>query len=115
MNDSNNAQTPDENKYPWERSPLEIKIRATNDAQILGEEGDDYLVVFYEEDMTPVEARVEKKQFEGHPGNPRPGSYFVLVVYHDLKIDPEPNKNSVIAAPWPIPRNWNKELRKTEE
>ncbi|MHC5055482.1 MAG: hypothetical protein ACYTKD_12265 [Planctomycetota bacterium] len=91
---------------PWTRPSTDVEICATNDAQILGEDGDDFLVVFYEEDMTPVEARVAKLHFVNHPGRPREGSFFVIVVYRD-KAD-----QCVKASAWPIPSNWHSSLRK---
>lgn len=89
-------------KKPWERSPLEIKVIEAWDSEIIGEEGDSYLIEFYDTNMSVVEAKLPKKEFEGWPHPTGPGTCFGIIIYED-------NRKLSIGA-WPLQHYWNKEL-----
>lgn len=88
---------------PWEKSLLEIKIIDIYEAEITGEEGNDYLIEFRDAEMEIVEASLPKKEFDGWPEQIKQGSVFGVVIYYHEKLS--------IGA-WPIEKYWNPNLLK---
>jgi hypothetical protein len=90
----------------WERSPLEIEIIEDYESEIIGEEQEDFLVAFSDIDGGIVEAKINKKEFEGFPYQLDEGTFFGIFVYK------EKENNQTKAAVGPTLKYWNPEWRK---
>lgn len=90
--------------HPWEKSPLEVEIIEGHEAEIIGEEGEEFFVAFPDRDGEKIEAKIDKKQFEGFPYSVDEGTYFGIIVYRE--------DNQTKAGAWPTAEYWNPELRK---
>lgn len=88
---------------PWERSPLEIEILESHEAEIIGEENNEYMVSYPDSDGTPIEGTIEKEKFENFPHPVRVRTSFGIIVYKKDKV--------IISKPWPVSKYWNQELR----
>jgi len=92
---------------PWALDKDQIKIIDGYSAQIIGvNDGEGcYLIEFFEEDMSVVEAYISKKEFINHPDpNPEIGTYFGLIIFQLIGTD------TMKISAWPLKQHWNPEL-----
>ena len=91
-----------ENTQPWEMGSSHITVIDVYEAQIIGEDRDCYDIKFSDEEMEPVEAGLDKKEFTNWPHPVTINTAFGLVVYKYR------GKERISA--WPLEEYWNKEL-----
>jgi hypothetical protein len=91
-----------ERKRPWLLS--QIDIIDVYEAEIIGEEDNNYLIEFRDAEMKIVEAILPKKEFEKHPGTITIGTPFGIVLYKQ--------QDSIKIGAWPDEKYWNKSLIK---
>jgi hypothetical protein len=88
---------------PWEKSPLEVTIVESYEAETIGQHGKYYLIEFADVDGGIVEAKLPRKRFRHFPYPVRVGTYFGIIVYKE--------GGKTKAGTWPVPMYWNPELR----
>ena len=74
------------------------------EAEILAEEKNNYIIIFYDSDMEPIKAKLSKKEFEGFPYELKQRTPFDIVIYQEKENTPKANA-------FPTEDYWNKELR----
>lgn len=90
---------------PWELDSTRIDIVETYAAEVVGEDGQDYLIEFADYDGGTVEARLGKCEFEDLPYPVEDGTYFGIVVYR------RKDQRGTTASVWPVAEYWHPTLR----
>jgi hypothetical protein len=90
---------------PWELPSDRIDVIKAYAAEVIEEDGDDYIITFIDDDGELVEANVAKTDFESLPHRVRVGTAFGLVAFR------EKGSGIVSASVWPIARYWHQSLR----
>ena len=90
--------------YPWLLSEEDIKILQAFEAEIVGQENNDYIVSFADDNGDHIEARIPKAEFEILPYPCVLGACFHIVVYERIK------ESVKIASIWPDAKHWHPDL-----
>jgi len=93
---------------PWEQPRTEIEILNGYEAEIIGEEGEDYMIAFGDTDGGQVEANMCKKDFDVFPHPVRVGTMFGIITFRTTVVP------GVVCGAWPVSKYWNDDLRKTK-
>jgi hypothetical protein len=99
------AGSPGEDRRPWKREATSVTVKDVYEAEIVAVDGDEFIIVFYDADMEPVDARLPGSAFRLFEAQPQPGMAFGIVLYHERDC-PEPR----ISA-WPTEDEWDESQR----
>lgn len=89
----------------WQCPANEIEILKSYECQVFGAKDDNYLIEFYDDDMSVVEAEVAKKEFDGFPYPIKDGTHFGTVIFKTLAT------GTVCAQAWPLWKFWHPTLQ----
>jgi hypothetical protein len=105
---------------PWELPEDRITIIESHEAEVIGEDGDDYIIKFPDVDGKPIEGNLPKTDFENLPHSVRVGTNFSLVAFVEKglpgfdektwRLPPGASRISK-ASVWPLVRHWHSSLR----
>jgi hypothetical protein len=87
---------------PWELDRSRVYIMESFEAEVVGEDGDQFMVEFHDRDCGIVEATVGMNEFEHMPAGTLP--HFGIVIWRDLET------NETHCSAWPLASHWNKDF-----
>jgi hypothetical protein len=105
---------------PWELDSSQVEIVRSYETEIMGEDGDKYLIEFADKDGGMVEAKLPKKEFEGVPGlgEPRGMSGWQPAVgsmlYCGIVIYRMKGEKGLRVGIWPLASYWHPSLREAD-
>jgi len=85
----------------WCQTTETVSIEFSYEAEIIGEEGEDYLVQLFEGDGGTIEGKIPKGDFAQWPHPIKEGTCFGVVTFR------EKGRPGTTASPWPIPEYWH--------